>query len=527
MNPNSEVRMTHLRNVFTSAAAILVLVAVVSTAGADEKKTLMTATDRSLFPKAYGVLANEKLMFPVDMSDWPMKIDHSHQLFVDDYLIASAENINRTVHQATKFSGNPLMADHKPWEGTGPGYVHIVRRDEQTGKFRMWYSGVVAYTLPTGIRVRRPALYAESEDGITWAKPELGLHEFRGSKANNIVIPGGALFGLHVDQDEPNPKRRYKGIVFHKPKYVPREGYFLYTSPDGIHWTREREEPLAISLYGRTMPQTGIGDTSIFRWDRHLGKYVGDVKFVVPPKMRCRGIMESDDLIHWTRPRMTVYPDSLDDSDSQIYSQNSFCYESMWLGFLRVMHTERTIGYKQTTVELTASRDGRHWSRVGKREEIIPLGSEDEWDTDYHDPFWRPVPVGDELWIYYRSGKIRLNETRHYGMGLAKIRRDGFVSLDAGEQPGIVLTRPLSFQGTKLFVNAEVADGGHIKAAVVTRHQEPIAKYAAADSTAITKGGVRLPVAWKDRAEIKIPPGGHVRLSFELKKAKLYSFWIE
>ena len=191
------------------------------------------------------------------------------------------------------------------------------------------------------------------------------------------------------------------------------------------------------------------------------------------------------------------------------------------------MHTERTIGYKQTTVELTASRDGRHWSRVGKREEIIPLGSEDEWDTDYHDPFWGPVPVGDELWIYYRSGKIRLNARRRYDMGLAKIRRDGFVSLDAGEQPGIVLTRPLSFQGTKLFVNAEVADGGHIKAAVVTRHQEPIAKYATADSTAITKGGVRLPVAWKDSAEIKIPPGGHVRLSFELKKAKLYSFWIE
>ncbi|GIS61510.1 MAG: hypothetical protein CM1200mP2_37350 [Planctomycetaceae bacterium] len=31
----------------------------------------------------------------------------------------------------------------------------------------------------------------------------------------------------------------------------------------------------------------------MFRWDRHLGKYFGDVKFVLPGKMRCRGIMES------------------------------------------------------------------------------------------------------------------------------------------------------------------------------------------------------------------------------------------
>ena len=29
--------------------------------------------------------------------------------------------------------------------------------------------------------------YAESDDGITWRKPELGLSEFNGSKRNNLV----------------------------------------------------------------------------------------------------------------------------------------------------------------------------------------------------------------------------------------------------------------------------------------------------------------------------------------------------
>ena len=515
----------------TVLAGILLIAAVVSFGmfsplRADDKPSRDIATDRSLFPKAYGVLANEKLMFPVDMRDWPVKITKERQLFVDDYLIASTSNVKRTVHQVTKYAGNPIFANHVPWEGKGPAF-QIVLRDEKSGKFRMWYAGAIVYELPSGLRGVYPTLYAESDDGITWTRPKLGLHNFNGSKANNIVIPAGNLFGLHIDENEPNPKRRYKGIVAHRPNYVPREGYFLYTSPDGIHWTREIEEPLAISLQGYTLPQSGIGDTSIFRWDRHLKKYIGDVKFVLPGKMRCRGIMESDDLIHWTRPRMTVYPDSLDDSDSQIYSQNSFCYESMWLGFLRVMHTERTKAHKQTTVELTASRDGRHWSRVGNREEIIPLGTEAEWDTDYHDPFWGPVTVGDELWIYYRSAKLRRNLPRRWDMGLAKIRKDGFVSLDAGKSVGLVTTRPLSFAGKHLFLNAEVDNGGSIKVALLSSDGKSISGYTFEDAQPVTHDATKLPVTWSKKSAYKLPPGEHVRLRFQLQNAKLYSFWVE
>ncbi|MCH7685967.1 MAG: hypothetical protein IH899_04675 [Planctomycetes bacterium] len=374
--------MTHRRRAVATVSLMLgwlMLCVADPFSSADDKTGLQTVTDQSLFPQAYGILGNEHLMFPVDMSDWPVKIDSSHQLFVDDYLIASTENVRRTVHQAKKQVGNPIMVVDKPWEGLGPAWQPlIIRRDNATGRFRMWYAGGVRYTLPTGVAARFPALYAESKDGITWKKPELGLHRFNGSKANNIVIPDGNFFGIIVEPNDPDPKQRYKGIVWHEPKSVPREGYFLYTSPDGIHWNRELEEPLALSLNGYAIPQSGIGDTSIFRWDRRLGKYVGDVKFVLPGKMRCRGMMESDDLIHWTRPRMTLYPDALDDPDSQIYGHLSFCYESMWLSFVRVIHTERTAGYKPTTVELTASRDGRHWTRVGNREEILSLGAETE-----------------------------------------------------------------------------------------------------------------------------------------------------
>ncbi len=480
--------------------------------------------DRTLFPKAYGILANESLYFPVDLSDWPVKIDHAHQLFLDDYLIAGQTNLEREVHRPRKHPANPLLIPDKPWEGNGVAF-QIVHRDEKTGRFRMWYTTPTRYRLPSGMEVRFPALYAESKDGLTWEKPNLGLYASNGSKANNIIIPAGNLYGLIHEPHEPDPNRVYKGMVWHEPPYVPREGYFLYTSPDGLRWQRARQEPLALSLNGYTMPQSGIGDTSIFRWDRHLRKYVGDVKFVLPGRFRCRGMMESDDLIHWTPPRLTLYPDALDEADSEVYGHLSFCYESMWIGFLRMMHTQRT-GWKQTTVELTASRDGRHWTRVGRREEFLPLGDRTAWDADYHDPSWDPILVGEELWIYYRSlnrqpppGKTNVG----HAIGLATLRRDGFVSLNADEQPGTLRTRPMALPGGQLHVNADLR-GGSLRVAVLDQAGQPVKGFEASEP--VSMDATKVVVSWGN-ADLDRLRGQTVRLQFTLQKGKLFSFWME
>ncbi len=512
------------------AAHLGVLYALLAATAAPEASAQIAPdkhADRSLYPKAYGVLANEHLMHPVDMADWPVRIDRSRQLFLDDALIARLENVTRHVHQAVKHPNNPLIGPDHPWERTpireGCPF-HIVRRDEKSGRFRMWYAGYTSYTLPSGVRVRYPACYAESLDGITWTKPALGLFEYEGSKANNIVIPAGNLYGLIDEPNDPDPTRRYKGIVWHEPKYVPCEGYYLYTSPDGIHWKRERAEPIALSKNGE---QPGIGDTSLFKWDRMLGRYVCDVKILFRgPTFRCRAIMESDDLIHWTRPRMTIYPDGLDDADSQIYGHMGFCYESMWIGFLRVMH-QRKVSYKQTTVELTASRDGRHWTRVGRREEFIPLGKPDAWDAHYHDPSTEPILVGDAIWIYYRSTRSgKSTDKQTHCVGLATLRRDGFVSLDAGEKPGTIVTRPLTFDGRALFVNADAGEGGYVKAAVRRRGDKDLPPYGLGTCRPVTGDQMAACVTWDGKDAIERPSGESLRLVFELKNARLYSFWI-
>ena len=106
--------------------------------------------DKSLFPQAYGLLANEQLLYPIDQRDWPVKIDNSRQLFLDDYLIASLENVRRTLNPARKHPQNPLIDQDKPWEGRGPVF-HTVMRNEKTGKFRM---GTTVITILSCLQVR-------------------------------------------------------------------------------------------------------------------------------------------------------------------------------------------------------------------------------------------------------------------------------------------------------------------------------------------------------------------------------------
>jgi len=57
---------------------------------------------------------------------------------------------------------------------------------EEDGRLRMWYW---AFPPADGEPDVGGFCYAESTDGLRWEKPELGLVEFRGSRANNIFLP--------------------------------------------------------------------------------------------------------------------------------------------------------------------------------------------------------------------------------------------------------------------------------------------------------------------------------------------------
>ena len=78
-------------------------------------------------------------------------------------------------------------------------------------------------------------------------------------------------------------------------------------------------------------------------------------------------------------------------------------------------------------------------------------------------------------------------------MGLAALHRDGFASLNADEDGGLVITRPFIFEGNgDLFVNADVAHDGELRIAVVDEDTaEELDHFSRDDSVAITNDATR------------------------------------
>jgi hypothetical protein len=89
------------------------------------------------------------------------------------------------------------------------------------------------------------------------------------------------------------------------------------------------------------------------------------------------------------------------------------------------------------------------------------------------------------------------------------------------------MTRPLTFRGNTLFVNGDVADGGWIKAAVLTRDSKPVAGYELENAVPLNTNTTKARMTWKSKEKLSTPGEDHLRILFQLRNAKLYSFWIE
>jgi len=488
-------------------------------------------------------LANESVMFPLDMKDMPVKIGKERQLFLDNYLIAESQHLTRQVHRPKRYEGNPIVTPDGPREAMNRVVVAHVKQFTTSPRFRMWYWSYPGWhNWENDQQIRHGSSYAVSDDGMTWRKPNLDLHKIEGSELRNIVIPYGQMQGVFYEPVESDPQKRFKALVLVEARrvrdgnltreYTIPEGYYLHTSPDGIQWKGDLSRRIIPSLYrGYRVPQNGIGDTTRFWWDPLRKKYIGDVKFVLP-NMRSRGIMESDDLIHWSRAVPTFAARS---DDNEIYGHRGFVYQGMYVGMRWVYVRGRSEAHS-SNVELDCSRDGRVWTRVGAGQPFMDFNpNHDTWDGSKMRPV-AMLEVGDEIWIYYNAmpTELELNNPnfpeslhRKTSAGLAKLPRDRFASINAGDETGTLVTRPLTFKGKNLHVNCEVAEGGSLTVAVVTRDGQTIQGYDIKSCQSLTGNSIDMPVAWQNNADLPNVADSPIQLRFELQNAKLYSFWIE
>ena len=120
-------------------------------------------------------------------ADAATDIGSRREMFVDDTLVdhLSGKAELRLHHPVPQ---EIALTHDEPWEGSGSGY-HSIFKDGDL--FRMYYKAWQLTVTPGKVNTGEHPMfccYAESKDGIHWKKPALGLHEFKGSKANNIVF---------------------------------------------------------------------------------------------------------------------------------------------------------------------------------------------------------------------------------------------------------------------------------------------------------------------------------------------------
>lgn len=439
-------------------------------------------------------------------------------LFVDDAEIAFKVGVERHVHPCEKLP-KPVLEPETPWEKEGDDarvYLYgTVLRDPQSGRFRMWYNRL------------RSVLYATSEDGIRWERPELGLVELNGDTNNN-----GVLLEFHspsvVFNPDAAPAERYAMLGYRK---TPDRGYTVAHSPDGLRW----------QLYPKN-PVLPHGDTCTLMFDARTGEYLAFHKRSEPWRGHERRLVymaSSPNLQEWTEPKLVMAPDETDDAQvqreggqqSHFYNMSGFPYGDHFLGFLtHFRHTGPPAqeGPQQSgqdgliDAQLVHSRDGRAWERCEDRSPVIPNGPQAYDAGCILGVANGVIPVGDEIWTYYTA-----ITTTHGGaipekrvtIALAKWRLDGFVSLDAGADEGIVRTVPLDRHGDRLTVNAIA---GHLTAAVLDESGHPIPGYSHEDCNPITGDSVRHAVAWRGRPAL--PENGPFCLEFHMRNTELFSF---
>lgn len=514
------VRFTIHRGLICIGLAILCLVGG-SSAGRAQGITVMDP-------------AVARVDLPIPEPPLPIEVGSAKQLLADDWVIEHRQHLTRTLHPIRKHPDNPLFTAEMPWEKPCVLLYGAVMYDPQrtADRFRMWY---LCYTpkynddYTERLAKSGRIAYAVSADGLHWERPNLGIHEFAGSRDNNIVIPGPwGVASVHYDPRDPDPQRRYKAQV----RY---DGHRAYFSPDGIHWAAQGR--MTLSAF----------DRSTIHWDPLEQHWFASTKnwYRVPGEedQRGRGYSTSRDFINWSP--VTWMCGTSRESGEIVYGLEPFFYESLFFGLWdRYRHEPNGL----LDVQLAVSHNGRHWQRPSD-EAWIPLtplpddfvrvksSRSPETGVDPFDPrvpwdhannsasMLGPVRVGDELWIYY-SGRTTDHRSRpHVGaIGLGTLRLDGFFSLDAGETTGTLTTRPVRLTSPDLHVNAN-AVGGAVRVAVLNADGVPLQPFTLENCVPLTSDSVRHSVTWRGADSVAALTGQTVRLQFELNSARMYSFW--
>jgi hypothetical protein len=508
----------------------------------------------AVFGLALASLFTVPTQLPAAGTTEAVDIGSRRELFIDAYLIDKIQGARQRLHHPVP--REIAIVHDAPWEGTGSGYHSIFHDGE---KYRMYYKAWHLEVEQGKLNTKRHPLYccyAESDDGIRWRKPELGLYEFNGSKKNNIIMIPGPVGSVKVDPGHPavfkdenpaaKPDAQYKAIFR-------SSGLLPYKSPDGFRWSPMTEQPI---LQGR-----GAFDSqNLAFWDPSIRKYRAYWRIFTsgtttdknwkPAGYRAIRTAVSDDMLNWTQVKDITYTDS---PVEHIYTNQIKPYlraPHLLIGFptryidrkwaestkslpdleqrrLRSSSSER-YGTAITEGLLMVSRDGLHfkrWNEAFLRPGIQRPGT---WQYGAQYIGWHLVETPSSLPGAPNELSLYATESYWHGKGSAlrryTLRLDGFVSINAPMKGGELVTKPIRFAGDRLEMNLATSAAGSIRVEIQDADGNPIPGYELANCQEQFGDTLNLTVKWNKGNSLGDLAGQAVRLRFEIKDADLYSF---
>lgn len=474
------------------------------------------------------------------------------QLLVDDYVVAETRNLTRVPGQPRKlgvvmkpsvptdFHPDRRFPNGVPESG---GYHAFGRRvsvvwNDRDEKFQMLYRACgEAFTG-----------YAESRDGLNWHKPQIS-HD----GTSNLVTHRGKTQGTFyeaafmIDPNVPwGHTEKYKAAF--NPGNVKCA---IAHSRDGIHWTDYHQ--------GESVTGRAADTFNQILWDSIAQRFLLITRTDLKANSGPQEVRASRIMAHVKGNDLKAHPaawetltilaiDAPESGDSQtvqetlqMESLNVWTYENIYFGLMHVLKTGELTG-SQGQVPLSdpdkrpdadvidyylgTSRNGKDFdlSWVDAGTPFIERGPDGSFDQAAVQPASEILTLGDEHWIYYtgmyhphhsppgaryESGKV----------GLARLPLDRFIGQQAGDEVGILTTRPFRLEGDRLDVNVSALKGS-IRIEVCEESGQPIPALAS-DHQYVDS--LRLKPRWS-RRELSRLIGQTIRLRFTIRNATIYAF---
>ncbi len=463
----------------------------------------------------------------------------------DNESIPHTQNLKLEMRQPERHPANPVLRRGEPGspDAHGVQFYGSVIRDQ--GKYRMWYVAFDDAGKSAVASERWRAAYAESVDGVTWVKPDLGLVEFGGSKKNNLVDVGGAwgFVNLKVikDESDPDASRRYKMTTHVYFRHKTRLGTLLpFVSADGLTWRPVKEvKPVKGELRKQDLLVPGFHlepACGLYQWD---GQYFLTAQNAMPHTHHYQGrvvrLHRSADFENWSATSTLAFVrtpqhEYLGAGRSREGEQNHegiavWNRGNVLLGIYGRWHGAAE--WKDVTVDLgfVLSNDGHNFREPKHEWTFLERGKDGSWDQGGILQGQGFENIGEQTFVYYGAWDPRGTggaEVKRGGVGIAALPRDRFADLrvdTSGEGPGDyqmpkvkaeLITDSFEVKSPRFFINADcLGEEAALRVEVLDHLERPVPGY----SAIVRQSGFQTPVEFK--SETKLPDRVRLRIVFE------------